>query len=371
MIPSNFSNISDNVAFGFPPPPPFRNKVPFTVAYSILFIASFIGNTLIIWFVHKDRRLKNTTNFLVTNMAVSDLISTLFGIPLQIAHINFNRRWPVGGQIGNALCKMTPFAGEVSATVSFYSCVFIAIDRYNAVANPLRPLQLKIRYILVVMWILSCLLKSPYLYFFSILKQHEFNYCLTLSKVFSKFVKFRNASLSISAGFPAITVTIIYVLIVYKLYTRKVPGESIDRTAKRRRRQNKNVLKMSVAIVVLLYQSYGLHFIISVLFSQGKLNNLSPSSLDDLMSATFFMLHASLAYNFFIYLKFNNIYRENVKILLAKCCLRRRFAGSKKDGSIGNTVNSAESIIDTTSSEAVKLQSIRAFVISENNIGYN
>ena len=76
---------------------------------------------------------------------------------------------------------------------------------------------------------------------------------------------------------------------------------------------------MSVTIVGMLYLSFGFWLTIQFLFSTERLHNMSPLARFNLNYTSFVMLYMSLVYNFFIYLIFNNIYRENVKAIIAKC----------------------------------------------------
>ena len=44
----------------------------------------------------------------------------------------------IGGQLGQAFCKLVPFFGEVSIVVSIQNLILIAVDRFVAVVFPLR-----------------------------------------------------------------------------------------------------------------------------------------------------------------------------------------------------------------------------------------
>jgi len=54
------------------------------IVYVVLFVVEIFGNSFIIHCVRTDNRLKSTTNLLVANMAVSDLIAILFAVPYKI-----------------------------------------------------------------------------------------------------------------------------------------------------------------------------------------------------------------------------------------------------------------------------------------------
>ncbi|XP_020903030.1 substance-K receptor-like [Exaiptasia diaphana] len=303
-------------------PVPYYGKIPWTAAFSLQFVMAMMGNFLIVWIVFRDNRLRSSTNYLITNMAVSDLFAALFAFPLMIKFIHFDNQWLIGGVIGNALCKLTPFAVDMSFVVSTYSCVGIAIDRYFAVAYPFkRPFQDKMKKVIAVIWIVAAVICSPSLYFLNARQSGNAFYCSVHRKDKSSFFSYHYILEGLTTILPVLFMTITYTLTICKLYHRQVPG-LLTSGQRRRKQQNKKVLKHSVTIVVLLYLCRGFYFTFVMLNAQRKLNHLSDSSYKNLTYAAFFIVYFSLVYNFFIYLIFNDIYRENVKALIPKCCCR-------------------------------------------------
>lgn len=229
-----------------------ENKTPKIVAFCVLFVISVFGNSFIIWTITKDRRLKYTTNLLVANMAVSDLVTTLFAVPLRIVEVVANDRLDVfikNRSTSRVLCKIVPFIFELSRAVSIYSCVAIAIDRHRAVVFPMKRgfSHSRLKYIIPGIWLYAGLLSAPFLYFIDLLGQH----CASDSKYFIKFLEVHLSSVNFV---PLPIITLIYFSIVYKLKTQKIPGlQQNDLVRKKRHEQNMKVLKMSVAVVSVLY----------------------------------------------------------------------------------------------------------------------
>ena len=52
-----------------------------TVAYSIILVASLVGNSLVGIIVYKTKTMRKTINFFIVNMAMSDLLFSLFAFP--------------------------------------------------------------------------------------------------------------------------------------------------------------------------------------------------------------------------------------------------------------------------------------------------
>ena len=134
-------------------------------AYYVFLLGSFFGNAFIIAIVYKHRDLHKTINYLIVNMAVSDLIFPLIVLPVRIRQMQAaSQDWPINGIFGLMLCKLCYFTSLVSIHVSAQSLVWIAIDRFVAVVFPLKLglISKKIRTIAIVsMWIFAGFLNSP------------------------------------------------------------------------------------------------------------------------------------------------------------------------------------------------------------------
>ncbi len=62
----------------------FVELIAILCAYCFILLGGFFGNTFIIIFVYKYRELQKTVNYFIVNVAVSDLLFSLIGIPHQI-----------------------------------------------------------------------------------------------------------------------------------------------------------------------------------------------------------------------------------------------------------------------------------------------
>lgn len=69
--------------------------------YIVIVISGVIGNSLFITVVRRRRSMHTTTNFLLANVAVSDIISLVFCVP----GIGLRFFEHPGGRLGNFLCK--------------------------------------------------------------------------------------------------------------------------------------------------------------------------------------------------------------------------------------------------------------------------
>ena len=117
---------------------PTADKIGQTFAYCLIFLVSLAGNTVVGIIVYKTKTMRKPINFLILNMAMSDLLFPIFRIP-HLIQMLYMDSWLIGGPLGQALCKLVYFLPDVSTAVSIQSLVLIAVGRYGAVVLPLLP----------------------------------------------------------------------------------------------------------------------------------------------------------------------------------------------------------------------------------------
>ena len=143
-------------------------KIGQTIALSLIIAVSLTGNSFIVLIVYKTPTLRKPINYFIANMAMSDLLYSIFWPTLNLSMIHTNS-WPIGGQFGQALCKLVPFFSDVSAIVSIQNLVLIAVDRFVAVVFPLRSPLIRSKlcpFFILVTWIVAAAVVSPYLFTF-------------------------------------------------------------------------------------------------------------------------------------------------------------------------------------------------------------
>ena len=113
---------------------------PFSfLVISLILLPSLIGNTLLITIVFKRPELRNTVNYFIVNMAVSDFVFPLLSIPVRLAAIvSSSWQWHIEGMSGLIFCKFYVFVERVSLAVSGQSLCWIALDRFVAVVFPMK-----------------------------------------------------------------------------------------------------------------------------------------------------------------------------------------------------------------------------------------
>ena len=136
-----------------------------TIAYCLIFVVSLVGNSLVGIIVYKTRTMRKPINFLMVNMAMSDLLFSIFLVPERLTEIHAGS-WLISGPLGQALCKLVNLLRDASTAVSVQSLVLIAVDRFGAVAFPHRSPLVSSKlcpFLILATWIVAMALWYPYL----------------------------------------------------------------------------------------------------------------------------------------------------------------------------------------------------------------
>ena len=233
--------------------------------------------------------------------------------------------FPIGGQLGQALCKLFPFFGYVSFVVSIQNQILIAVDCFGALVFPLRSPLIRSKlcpFFILATWIVAVAVSSPYLFTKELVEYPEGNWC---DNQWEKVLGESSSSASFALAFdslfiyvPVLLLVILYSIILIKLKTQAHPGEQSANIQQQRDRRNRNVLQMSIAIVtvlVLCWLPYSINTLI--IEYQDTLTHLSCSFwiYDEV---TIYMTTAYCAINPVICFMFSNNYRKALKRLI-KC----------------------------------------------------
>ena len=131
----HFNRQSSYFFFPFTDQPSFPSTVQtagYTVLYCITMAAALTGNALLIFIIKRRPDTKSTTGFLFVNMAVADLLVTLFVMPVSVAWLYSGGEW-LPGILGHITCTLVYFTFYVTLGASILSLSLMSVDRYLAV----------------------------------------------------------------------------------------------------------------------------------------------------------------------------------------------------------------------------------------------
>ena len=129
-------------------------KLILTISYTTIFIMGVPGNTLLLVSVLRLKHMRITTNLLMVNLILGDILNLIWCIPISVTALYVS--WP----FGDFFCKYIFPIADVIIGNTIYTILAIALERYRAITNPMLE-ELSMRVIILIscsVWILSYLL---------------------------------------------------------------------------------------------------------------------------------------------------------------------------------------------------------------------
>ncbi|XP_064025964.1 chemokine XC receptor 1 [Pogoniulus pusillus] len=109
-----------------------------TVLYTLAFLLSLLGNTLVLWILLRYESLTSLTNVFLLNLCVSDLV---FSCMLPFLAVDQSFGWV----FGEFLCKAVNALFSIGYYSGVFFLTFMTILRYLSVVNPLSTLRSQTR----------------------------------------------------------------------------------------------------------------------------------------------------------------------------------------------------------------------------------
>ena len=270
-------------------------------------VVGLIGNVLVVRIVHKTREMHTTTNYLLVNLAFSDIL-IIFMEPLYF----FSHGYLSDG-VAKFVCKVLS-VGEISITVSSLTLTVIAIERYHALLKPFRAgLRLtgsNIKPAIVVIWISSVVFCLPFFVFKKWDKSQSSctgSWGLTMSQETKVYVVFN-----------VVFVTYIPLLVMLYCYGSLIQGLYFSNTIcsesqGERSREKKKLVFTFILATAGFFIGYGPFVIFHTLVAAGGGQHLRQSFYSDILSVFQILLSLSLCLNPILYAFRSKNFREGLK----------------------------------------------------------
>ncbi|XP_031566402.1 neuromedin-K receptor-like [Actinia tenebrosa] len=296
-------------------------RVLFTVCYALILVLSVLGNTSIIAIVARNPSMRSTINYLIANMAATDLVASIVvTVRFFVVFHTLSWEWHIPGVLGSILCKFGPFVRDVSLQVSFHSIIAIGFDRFFAVVFPMRatPRLLNIRVLLPMIWLEAVLFYSVYIIRYRIVSYQGVNICYSSwpsgFDPYKSEITFTLILLILSYIIPFVIISILYSIIASHIKRQDIPGPQSQENEERRRQLNKRIVKMSFTIVMSFFTCWTPYHI-TVLLNLFKWRGQISSQLGIVLDIFVLVSYSSLVINPYICFIFCSNYRKSFKKL--------------------------------------------------------
>lgn len=175
----------------------------------LAFIISVCGNSIVIFVMTRERRLRKKACLYIVSIAIADLLSSAFIVPTLIFITRIILKPEYG--IPRTFCLWITSIYLVLTTASIFQLVFVAIDRYWAICRPISYHKRTTKFtksIIVICWVIGLIIGSNPL--FTNLTGNACN----LHTVY-------NTILTSLAGISTVIITVLY-LLMYRALKEQV-----------------------------------------------------------------------------------------------------------------------------------------------------
>ncbi|XP_068743182.1 substance-P receptor-like [Montipora capricornis] len=333
----NYSETKTNLSEGsscVAHPVTLATQIGLTIAYFIVFCLALLGNSVVIFVVHRHPKLRSTFNMLIVNMAASDILDALTAVPLSVTYLFQGVKW-FSGAVGVFLCKFLPFLAYLSMGSSVLTLTVMTFDRYLAVVHTMkRPLSPRITVVAICMtWLISGAVFASELHKYTVVNLHDHVFCITRwvedLEVSQRMTMYEMVTRFVVLYMvPLLAMALLYSKIVLHMWNRRAPGEHIDKNQRHIEKQKRKVVTMLVTIVTLFaicwLPAHVNHFMYT--FDLPSFRCL-PTSL---VFTLYFWTHVNTAINPYLYLVFNESFREGFRHQVYNRLSTRKYSGRER-----------------------------------------
>ena len=132
-----------------------------TIIYCIVFVVGIMGNVSTCIVIARNRFMQTATNIYLFNLAVSDLLIVVLGLP-QETYIYWSAYPYV---FGETFCLIRTMAAETSTNASILTITAFTVERYVAICHPMRSQTMsslrRVIKVIVAIWIVSGICSIP------------------------------------------------------------------------------------------------------------------------------------------------------------------------------------------------------------------
>ncbi|XP_072106693.1 prolactin releasing hormone 2 receptor [Mobula birostris] len=312
----------------------------FILLYVVLVIVACGGNLLLLAHIATTKKLHTTTNFLIGNLAASDLVMCVFCVPMTASYAFESKGW----LFGIFMCYFIKLMQSTTVFVSVLSLTAIAVDRYVVVVYPIhrRIRPRSCAYIIVLIWMLSIGISMPTPLHTQYMNINQLGFNMVICEEI--WYKLEKQSLLYSCTIfllfymlPLCAVSISYCAISCHLKKRKVPGAALCSQEKwsKKKRRTFCMLLISVLSFALCWMPLQT---VNLIWDINR-DLIDKTYLEVIQVSCHLLAMSSTCYNPFIYASLHTKFRLHLSNLLSR---------SKKQGS--GTMSSQVSRLNTCTS---------------------
>ncbi|XP_055697934.1 RYamide receptor isoform X3 [Phlebotomus papatasi] len=222
--------------------------------YISILLTALIGNGIVCFIVQSSPRMKTVTNYFLFNLALGDILMSVFCVPFSFVPTILLQFWP----FGTVLCHLVNYSQAISVLVSAYTLVAISVDRYIVIMWPLRPRITK-RYakcIIAVVWVIALVTAFPIIIVSKLYQPEGWHQkcdkyiCHEDWSEDSQYFYYTLALMTLQFVIPIVVLCFTYIRIAIAVWGKRPPGEAENSRDQKMARSKRKMIKMMVTVVI-------------------------------------------------------------------------------------------------------------------------
>ncbi|XP_034665186.1 RYamide receptor isoform X1 [Drosophila subobscura] len=310
--------------------------------YIPIFIFALIGNGTVCYIVQSTPRMRTVTNYFIANLALGDILMSLFCVPSSFISLFILNYWP----FGIVLCHFVNYSQAVSVLVSAYTLVAISIDRYIAIMWPLRPRITKryAKFIIGGVWFIALATAFPIPVVSRLVmpssvwhEKCEKFICREMWPSSDQEYYYTLSLFTLQFVVPLLVLIFTYTRIAIAVWGKRPPGEAENSRDQRMARSKRKMIKMMLTVVIVFTICWLPFNILQLLLNDEEFGKWKP--LPYVWLAFHWLAMSHSCYNPIIYCYMNARFRGGfLQIMyrvpgLRRCCCLHRYLRSRGERS--------------------------------------
>ena len=292
-------------------------QIGVTVFAVLIFILALIGNIVVIYIVCTVNHMRSSTNTLIANMAVADLLMAI-DIPYILKFFYVDYKW-FGTFMGTFLCKFFSSAQVGSIIASVLSLVAISLDRSVAILFPMKTVMTKnvVRFAIAVVWLGALAFSLPVMAASRTVQLQGEDF-LSCAEVWAPMSASTYSLVLIIGGYiiPLIIIAVVYGLAAIRLWSRQLPGHKNLVSNKKAQSSSRRATAMLITVAIVFALSWLPFQALEVLQQYNR--PLYDSLPIEFLFTTPWFGYANSAINPILYVIFSENYRKEFYRILCR-----------------------------------------------------
>ncbi|XP_075724271.1 allatostatin-A receptor-like [Rhipicephalus microplus] len=282
--------------------------------------------------------MRSTTNNLIINLAMADLLFIVFCLPFTGWDYTLNY-WP----FGDAWCRIVQYLVIVCAYASIYTLVLMSLDRFLAVVHPITSMSIRTErnanLAILFTWVIILAACVPALFAHGVvLIEENYSACTFRTDMGYNIAAFQISFFMSSFVVPLAIVFVLYLLMLKRLWLAAAPGGRISAESMR---SKKRVTRLVVVVVVVFALCWCPVQVVLVLKSVDLYGRTMNAPRIVVQIASQILAYTNSCVNPFLYAFLSDNFRKSFRKVI--CCGRKTpYARGSSGKGRSRTVDDAE-----------------------------